>query len=369
MEFITDTDTDIVLLQETWLKKLDTAIIFNIREYNYEISQTRKPRAFNTGGGVAILFKEKYNIKTVMVQTFPSFENTTCSFLTNIGIVNLTTIYYPGCSPKHTYTQVQFLLNFKDFLNSCSEGIYLVTGNFNIHYENSDKHKTKLLKNILDQNNFTQLITFPTHKAKGTIDLCIINNSASKYISDLNRNNHFLNNLSDHYPICFKLNAHNKTKPSKITIKSRNLEVFDIEQYKQQIKKYLRHDELKILLVSFCIDIYNTTMQNSLDIIAPVVEKTVQHRPFQSWFNLKLKNLKKKKCQAERKYKKFSNRYDLQEYKKQQMTYYSNIRQVRVDYYSRILQNSKKKYKIAGYHNSKIVWRGHTKSIAIWICY
>ena len=303
-----------------------------------------------------------------MVHTFPSFEHITCSFLTNIGIINLTTIYYPGYSPKHKYTQVQFLLNFKDFLNSCSEGIHLVTGDFNIHYENSNKHETKLLKNILDQNNFTQLITFPTHKAKGTIDLCIINNSASKYISDLNRNNDFLNDLSDHYPICFKLNAHTKTKPSKITIKSRNLEVFDIEQYKQQIKKSLSHDELKVLSVSSCIDIYNTTMQNSLDMIAPVVEKTVQHRPLQSWFNLKLRNLKKKNRQAERRYKKFPNKYNLQEYKKQQMTYYSNIRQVRVDYYSRILQNSEKN-KIAVYHDTKIVWRHHTKSIAIWICY
>ena len=99
------TDTDIVLLQETWLKKSDTAIIFNIWEYNYEILQT-KPRASDTGEGVAILFKKKYNIKTVMVHTFPSFEHITCSFLTNIEIINLTTIYYPGYSPKHKYTQV-----------------------------------------------------------------------------------------------------------------------------------------------------------------------------------------------------------------------------------------------------------------------
>ena len=84
MEFITDTDTGIVLLQEIWLKKSDTAIIFNIWEYNYEILQTRKLRAFDTGGGVAILFKKKYNIKTVMVHTFSSFEHITCSFLTNI---------------------------------------------------------------------------------------------------------------------------------------------------------------------------------------------------------------------------------------------------------------------------------------------
>ena len=71
-------------------QKSDTAIIFNIREYNYEILQTRKPRASDTGGGVAILFKKKYNIKIVMVHTFLSFEHITCSFLTNIGIINLT---------------------------------------------------------------------------------------------------------------------------------------------------------------------------------------------------------------------------------------------------------------------------------------
>ena len=89
----------------------------------------------------------------------------------------------------------------------------------------------------MDQNNFTQLITVlfqPIELKEPLIYVYIINNSASKYISDLNRNNDFLNDLSNQYTICFKLNAHTKTKPSKITIKSRNLEVFDIEQYEQQ---------------------------------------------------------------------------------------------------------------------------------------
>ena len=80
MKFITDTDNDIILLQETCLKKSDTAIIFNIQEYKYEILQTRKTRASDTGEGVAIIFKKKHNIKTVMVQTFPSFEHITCFF-------------------------------------------------------------------------------------------------------------------------------------------------------------------------------------------------------------------------------------------------------------------------------------------------
>ena len=52
----------------------------------------KKSRASDTGGGVAILFK--YNIKTVMLQTFPSFEHITCSFLTNLDLICSVTLFF-----------------------------------------------------------------------------------------------------------------------------------------------------------------------------------------------------------------------------------------------------------------------------------
>ena len=47
------------------------------------------------------------------------------------------TVYYPGYSSKHRYTAMQFLSDFNDFLTTCSEDIDLITGDFNIHYEDT----------------------------------------------------------------------------------------------------------------------------------------------------------------------------------------------------------------------------------------
>ena len=58
------------------------------------------------------------------------------------GKVYFTTVYYPGYSTKHKYTHMQ-LYDFNDFLATCTEGIQLITGDFNIHYEDKNRPETK----------------------------------------------------------------------------------------------------------------------------------------------------------------------------------------------------------------------------------
>ena len=89
--------------------------------------------------------------------------------------IYFSTVYYPGYSSKHKYTAMQFLSDFNDFFTTCSEDIHLITGDFNIHYEDTKRLETKELVKILSQHNFTQLIACPTHKNQGTLDLIMIN--------------------------------------------------------------------------------------------------------------------------------------------------------------------------------------------------
>jgi len=63
MDLITTNNIDIVLLQETWLWKVDTAIVSEIKEYNFKVFQERKPWKIDVGGGVAIVFNNDLNIK------------------------------------------------------------------------------------------------------------------------------------------------------------------------------------------------------------------------------------------------------------------------------------------------------------------
>ena len=53
---------------------------------------------------------------------------------------------------------MQFLSDFNDFLATCTKGIQLITGDFNVHYEDKNRPETKKFLNILHQHDFTQLV-------------------------------------------------------------------------------------------------------------------------------------------------------------------------------------------------------------------
>ena len=84
-------------------------------KYNINIIQVRKSRIFDLGGGAAISSKNKLKLNLVKTETFASFERATCSISSNLGRLNIKTVYYTGYSSKHNYTKSQFLSDFDDF--------------------------------------------------------------------------------------------------------------------------------------------------------------------------------------------------------------------------------------------------------------
>ena len=70
---------------------------------------------------------------------------------------------------------MKFLSDFNDFLATCTEGIQLITGDFNIYYEDRNRPEATKFLNILHQHDFTQLITYPTHVSHGTLNFLLIN--------------------------------------------------------------------------------------------------------------------------------------------------------------------------------------------------
>ena len=65
MELISSNEIDIICLQETWLRKCDTSLIEEIKEYNFEVITERKPRKYDIGGGVAKFVTEKIKIQAI----------------------------------------------------------------------------------------------------------------------------------------------------------------------------------------------------------------------------------------------------------------------------------------------------------------
>ena len=69
-----ENEVDILLLQETWLRKSDTALITQIQEYKFDIVQVRKNRKIDIGGGVAIVYNSNLKMKQLRTENFSSFE-------------------------------------------------------------------------------------------------------------------------------------------------------------------------------------------------------------------------------------------------------------------------------------------------------
>ena len=46
---IIENNIDTALVQETWLRKVDTAIVAQIKEYNFKTEQVHKPRILDIG--------------------------------------------------------------------------------------------------------------------------------------------------------------------------------------------------------------------------------------------------------------------------------------------------------------------------------
>ena len=118
MELISSNEIDIIFLQETWLRKCDTSLIEEIKEYNFEVITERKPRKCDIGGGVAILYRKNLSLRKLKYKQYPSFEAVTVIFSNSYNQPAITNLYYPGYSDKHKYSHASFLNDFDDFCST-----------------------------------------------------------------------------------------------------------------------------------------------------------------------------------------------------------------------------------------------------------
>ena len=128
--------TQVVLLQETWLKK-GTESRVKISGYAFVGSH----RKHKKGGGVGILVPKRlqYRIRKDLTLDIPGFENITVEIKTHSKSIIVSSLYRPpNCKEK------EFLKNYKRWLNkfSVEEERKLITGiDHNLDLIKNDKHK------------------------------------------------------------------------------------------------------------------------------------------------------------------------------------------------------------------------------------
>ena len=225
-EFISlleDEDIHIAAITETWMTSLQNAVTAEIREKGYNIHHFVRDN--KRGGGVALIYKDVFNLKNAKVHNFDTFECVVASIQSNFCNLNVV-IVYRFCELNRSL----FLSEFYNFLDS----IYLdfsnliILGDFNLHVNNVLDPVILKFDDILSSFNLSQLVQGPTHNLGNTLDLVIVNSNETK-ISDLHAD---FNSGSDHAYIFFKINNELKEASKTRNFVKTNYRDMNLEDFK-----------------------------------------------------------------------------------------------------------------------------------------
>ena len=226
LQFLEDNQTDIVCITETWFSEENSTITFSIKEAGWEIEHTYRSKR---GGGVCILWKPHINVKcSFKRKSYDTFQYV--NILLN-GTIKINFI----CIYRLQETSISLFMNELDdmlsYYSNNSDTIVL-TGDFNFHFENTHSKNNIDLANITSSYGLSQFVVGPSHKLGHTLDLVF----ANKYEFDLPFMSPLDIDLSDHFPILFKLPSYSKpcTPASKI-IKYRKIKSIDRNEFSRNL--------------------------------------------------------------------------------------------------------------------------------------
>ena len=198
-DWVVDNNIDSLALTETWLQpdNKDDHIIGELTGYSFYHSprQTR-------GGGVAILMKDGFDISrsTISTHQFQTFEFMDMQILSRSVCIAI--IYRPPLSSNRDCTTDHFMVEFGSLLEQyvTDSSSLLITGDFNLHVDNSlDKSAQDFLA-LIDSFNLKQYVCSPTHRAGHILDLLITRDDdqlvTSVSIHDAAFSDHFVVNCA-----------------------------------------------------------------------------------------------------------------------------------------------------------------------------
>ena len=169
---------DLCFLVETWIKEDDTITSTRLCPDGYKSLSI--PRHDKVGGGIAIIYKSKFNISIDAGQPHKTIESTCFSVSTGNRIVNFIAIFKLLDS-----NMLGLCKEFTDLLENyiSLSGELLLLGDINIAINKPFDAEPATFLDILDSFNLVNRVDKPTHRLSNTLDITIHDadsNTASK---------------------------------------------------------------------------------------------------------------------------------------------------------------------------------------------
>ena len=352
LQLLSDFQTDICCITESWLRKDDKAKFAEMKDLGYSIHS--KPRA-GRGGGVAILYKNSIKLipqKTVRYKSFELIES--CYKSADGQLIRIATIYRSGTSSSQSANIQLFLEEFENYLSSLIDkaGKPIITGDFNIHIEDPEDSVSQRFTHVLKSNGWMQHVDSVTHKDGGTLDLIITRNDKNGPDS-LNVSNFVAvdsGTSSDHQFLAFNCAISPCVASPPDPILYRKINGINISDFAEDILNSKLCDPDCFIDIDNAIKLYDTELNAILDKHAPL--KTFLPKPrCEPWWTGDCQEAKTTRRKTERIFEK--NKEDIEakiKFQEASKKAASLINTTRNQYYSKKLEDckgdSKKTYSI-----------------------
>ena len=332
-EYITDNDIDIFLMTETWLSK-DTksnqVILGDLVPHGYKIIHIPRPR--RRGGGVGVIFRDTLNLQLQKSTSYSSFENIEALLKTGNDCIRLVVLYRPPSSSKCSQPVSTFLQEFEDYIDSqaTTTGRLLVCGDFNFHYENVMNQDALKFRDLLFSLALHQHVTLATHTHGHVLDLVItrVSDEQDGLVQSMDIDGAI---LSDHAPILFSV-PFRKPAPKRKQVSIRKIKDIDMTAFLEDLQQSslctCPSDDITKL-----VEQYNTTITTALDTHAPALLKTITIKPQSPWYTEAIREAKRVRRQAERRWRKTRLAVHLELYQEECHRVCRLCKQAKQDYY------------------------------------
>ena len=340
---INDSDPDVILITETWCSDEISNAMLNIPGYfiEPELRRDRTDTMNGIGGGLLVYVKDNLIIKSVPVDNnfnmFTRFEIISKEskddgrFKTKPNLT-VTLVYRP---PRARIQNTQELC--KLFKNSGENSILI--GDFNFPTINwsdltSDRNCETFLQCVLD-NNFEQLVTFPTHVRGNILDL-VFSNRPENIL-----NIEALGNLSnsDHTILSIDVIFKSKFNSSEELIDDwRN---GDTEGLKDYLKMVDWDAELYGLNAEDCWDSFKDKLESGINHFIPKVRRRKNNN--HQWMTRQVKRIVRQKQRHYNLYQADRTKANFDQYKKTEKACKKSVRSAKRKFEQNIAKNGNKR--------------------------
>ena len=327
-ESLTEFGIDILCLTETWLLESDTGVVAAALPDCYSMLHVPRSGGGSRGGGVALIYRKSFSSVQIVPQHWDSFEIMEIKMTANSQKIRLAVVYRPG----HPGTDINFLAEFGTFLESFSikQGRLLICGDFNYWLDDpSAKPYSPEFLELIEQNNFCNLVNSPTHISGHTLDL-VISPADSEYVSDLELIP-IDACISDHAMIVFS-SEHRKPPSYKKSITFIKYNIDENEIIREVQDSLMSLDETAHTATDL-VRIHHDFFKSFKTRMCQEVSKSITVREDSPWYDSSVAQLRRRRRHFERRWRRLRNDQSRREFTEARAAVVSRISQCKVQYF------------------------------------